>query len=200
MSCFFVIVACDRSPTKKTSERHFSHDGCYTNEAAKPNQQYPITLYRHISFPEEYTPTLEKAVSAWETVAGKKLFQFSTEVITTENIPTEPDGKYVIYWQKEWNNNQSEIEQGQTHIYENDNFIAEADILINGSMKDFSFFVDTPNNINEVHLESVLIHELGHVLGLQHSSSQTSIMYTHLKANEVRNQIPEEDATKLKCL
>lgn len=195
----FVFTGCERRHKKTTGDRHFSHDGCYTFETAKPNQHYPIILYRHDSFPQEYAPALEKAISAWEAGTRKKLFQLSTEVISTAAIPTEPDGKYVIYWQKEWSTNPSEIEQGRTYIYENNEVIVEADILINASMKDFSFFLDTPNNANEVHLESVFIHELGHVLGLEHTLSQTSVMYTHLKANDVRNQIPDEDLNKLKC-
>lgn len=160
---------------------------------------YPVTLHRHASFPEEYIPALERAMAEWGRAMNTNLFQLSPEVSTSHQDPFKPDGQFIIYWYREWPDHLAELEQGRTSLHTHDNQILEADIFINASKKQFDYFIDDPQNQNQVHLESLLIHELGHVLGLVHSHSHTSIMSTHLKANEVRNRVSLEDSNSLEC-
>ena len=63
----------------------------------------------------------------------------------------------------------------------------------------FKKTLETPAGNRDVHLESLLIHELGHVLGLKHKDSGDSVMATYLSSLTMRNDIPEKDIDDLKC-
>ena len=50
-----------------------------------------------------------------------------------------------------------------------------------------------------IHLESLVIHELGHVLGLDHNNHEESVMQERLSAQTERDQIGESDYKSIAC-
>ncbi len=76
--------------------------------------------------------------------------------------------------------------------------MSHADIVLN--YRDFSFS-SPPLGLNQFDLRSVLIHEMGHMLGLQHNSSAPgAIMYPYLDDQEVRITPSQDDKNKLSLL
>lgn len=155
----------------------------------------PIALSVHESFPSSYYPALEAAVKAWETAAGRPLFKIVSYGITNPSAPKQ-DGSSVIYLMNTWEANKAS-EQARTSVYWIGDQIKEADIKLNDH--DFNFYTDNANSSADVHLESLLIHELGHVLGLKHKDGVSSVMDTYLSAMTIRDKVSTADASSLRC-
>ena len=154
----------------------------------------PIPLYVDQSFPPEMLPGLYRAIENWAEALGRPVFT----VVQTGYQGGTPrqDGVNVVYWLKNWDLNKS-TEQARTSIYWLGDQIREADVRING--RNFSYYVDQPLSPGAIHLESLLVHELGHVLGLKHRDDGGSVMATYLSSFTVRSQISKIDQDNLKC-
>ena len=157
--------------------------------------QTPIRLYVHESFPASFKGALESAIGKWEQADGKPLFQ-----IVAYNIPgpltPRQDGSNVLYYMNTWEDSKSS-EQARTSVYSVGDRIQEADIRINA--KNFTFYWQSPGSSSDVHIESLLVHELGHILGLKHKDSAGSVMGTYLSSLTVRSSISSTDLGALKC-
>ncbi len=154
----------------------------------------PIPLYVHESFPAHMLPGLQRAMDRWEEVLGRPVFR----IVQTGYQSSGPrqDGVNVIYWLTTWEAEKS-AEQARTSIYWLGDQIREADIRINA--KNFTFYVDVTVYSQSIHLESLLVHELGHVLGLKHKDDNQSVMATYLANNTSRTQISEVDKENVRC-
>lgn len=156
----------------------------------------PVQLYLHQSFPQSLRPALDSAIQVWESRLGRRLFQVSDTNIIQGTAAPKQDGMNVIYLMNTWESDKSS-EQARTSIYWLGNHIQEADIRLNDAY--FNFYLETPTSSRDVHMESLLIHELGHVLGLKHKDSGDSVMATYLASLMVRDDIPTDDITNVKC-
>ncbi len=155
----------------------------------------PIQLKVHQSYPAEYLPALREALDHWEVAAGRKLFEVVSQASQGALNPRQ-DGENVIYMMSTWEDNKPQ-EQARTTVYWVGDQIAEADIRLNA--KNFKFYLEVPQNAGDVHLVSLLIHELGHVLGLKHRDDTPSVMATYLASNTVRDDGFTADTTDLRC-
>lgn len=154
----------------------------------------PINLYVHESFPVAMYPALEKAVKDWETALGRPAFHIVAYGIQNPAKPVQ-DGVSVVYWLTSWDGKQAE--QARTSVYWVGDRLNEADIRINA--RDYSFYLDEAMSYKDVHLESLLVHELGHVLGLKHRDDSNSVMATYLASQTVRTNIPAVDVSDVSC-
>ncbi|MGZ3690551.1 MAG: matrixin family metalloprotease, partial [Pseudobdellovibrio sp.] len=138
----------------------------------------PVKIYIHESVPPELRPALYRAAATWEKEIGHKVFDFSEDSSGLSGTPAR-DQKNVIYFLSDWESDRSS-EQGRTSVYWAGDQIQEADIRINGSNfsyydQDMSVLVGS-NSLKKqgivVHdgysFEALLLHELGHLLGLKH--------------------------------
>jgi len=212
MFALMAITACDTQNTTQQKNRHSNQtsdnianhdeiDSHCSDLKYHWSQSYPIPLYFHESFPTEYIPIFKNAMARWESTLQQSLFTLQAEVIVSSVIPDPSDKKNVIYWITTTNTNLASSEQGRVEFSLNsiNDQILEADMLINATFTNFQFFTDTPRTTNDVHLESLFIHELGHMLGLKHSTSETSVMKRRLKAKEQRINITSEDVSQFHC-
>jgi hypothetical protein len=155
----------------------------------------PIELYVHESFPPNMYPALKNAIHDWEIALGRPVFHIAAWGIQNPSTPAQ-DGMNVVYWMSTWEADKSS-EQARTSVYWISDRITEADIRINA--KDNHFYLETPVTYNDVHLESLLVHELGHVLGLKHRDDSGSVMATYLPSQTVRKDIPAADVSDVIC-
>jgi hypothetical protein len=153
----------------------------------------PVQIWIHESVPAQYHAAIMQAAAQWEYSVGKKLFT----VAGIDHGPLTPsqDGKNVIYWMPTWDATRP-TEQARTTIFWQDNQIQEADILVN--TQNFSY--STPDLVpNQVDFESLILHELGHSLGLQHDIVSGSVMAAYLASDYERRTPSDFDVTSLKC-
>lgn len=154
-----------------------------------------VTLYLHESVPTEYIGAVQSAAATWERSVGHKLFNIDTNKISGDAVPRK-DGKNVIYFLQDWEPDRS-MEQGRTSLYWVGDKVSEADIRINA--KNFQFYWGQDKYSNKVNIEALLLHEMGHVLGLKHRDMGGSVMATYLPSGVDRIQLASTDVTDLKC-
>ncbi|MBO9668195.1 MAG: matrixin family metalloprotease [Bdellovibrio sp.] len=156
----------------------------------------PVTLYIHKSVPPEYVGAIVNAADTWEKTAGRRLFN----IVTSPRVdgPAEPhkDGKNVIYFLNSWESNRAS-EQARTSVYWVGDQIKEADIRVNDL--NFNFYWNQGKSASAVNIEALILHEMGHVLGLKHKDTGGSVMATYLPSALDRTELANVDTADLKC-
>ncbi len=154
----------------------------------------PITLYVHASVPTEYIPAIQAAAKVWEQKVGKQLFNIVTTPISGV-IDPHRDGTNIIYMMDTWEADRG-AEQARTSVYWVGDQIKEADMRINGKYK---FYWKDLTSANAVNIEALVLHEMGHILGLKHKDSGGSVMATYLPSATDRTTLAETDSSSLQC-
>lgn len=154
----------------------------------------PIHIQIHKNFPEEFVGAVNAAAESWNRNLGKKIIEIVKERYQGSE-QAQKDNVNVIYFYKTWEEDRL-TEQARTSVYWIGDLIKEADIRINGK---FSYYWNQGEKTGDVNIEALLIHEMGHVLGLKHKDTGGSVMATYLASNTKRNQLAATDMSSLKC-
>ncbi|MEK2689659.1 matrixin family metalloprotease [Bdellovibrio sp. GT3] len=136
---------------------------------------------------------IRAAAQIWEDAAGLKLF----DIVNEDDLSYEggKDSRNGIYWNPNWT--KSPNYQAITTLYWSGNQIIESDMTINS--KYYHFYIENPELTSDLHLSSLLIHEFGHVLGLKHRSTLSTVMWPVLNAGTKRDVLTDADRKALKC-
>lgn len=166
----------------------------------------PVTMYLHSSVPDSLVQPILDAAATWERTAGRRLFNIVTSPRDVGPMNPHKDGRNVIYFMNTWESNRAS-EQGRTSVYWIGDLIKEADIRLNAY--DFSFYWQNhtlTNAVNAerrssspVNIEALILHEMGHVLGLKHKDGAGSVMATYLSSGDDRVNLAEADTMNLQC-
>lgn len=201
---FVGLVACEKAPIlgpgdNKVLASQAEPDCGYLQNAYGQRVSWkgrlPINLQVHESYPNEFLKALESAIHHWNESAGLTLIHLTA---TTDGLSPTASKNLLnsVHWITEWPEDRGNT-QALTTLHWTKNLITEADISING--RHFTYFIDEPRTPTDVHLESLLIHELGHVLGLKHRSSEPSVMWSVLNGGIKRQVLTAADKETLKC-
>jgi predicted Zn-dependent protease len=198
-----LLFACDKLPKLGAADdasnklATASQDDCgfvqnSYGQRVSWKQSLPVKIYLDPTFPSQYDSVLRDAAKRWEDVVGRTLFVFErTSGVTTATR----DGLNVAYFESPWNGGDSRLQAVSTLNWYN-NQLTETDLRVNS--QNFTYYTTTPNSNYDVHLPSLLVHELGHVLGLKHVSG-TSVMVTTLDYLLKRDLPTEEDKAHIRC-
>lgn len=154
----------------------------------------PAKVSIHESVPEDMRPAIYKAAQKWNELLGREVI--SIEGVSHGENKAQKDGSNVIYMSSKWDAGK-ETEQGRTSVYWIGNEIKEADIRIND--ENFDFYWQSSTQQRAVNFEALVLHELGHVLGLKHRDASLSVMQTYLASNTDRTNVGRVDLESLKC-
>ena len=161
--------------------------------------QLPVSLQIHQSVPDQFIPAIKAAVDTWNSNAGTTVFVIAGDHYAGN--PANQDQVNVISFSPTWDPNLLS-EQAKTQVYWIGDQIQEADVKVNASSVNgnpvYQFYSDTeiPNAIN---IQALLLHELGHVLGLKHIDGVGSVMATYLANDANRTSLASVDVSNLKC-
>ena len=156
----------------------------------------PMHLYIDNSVPQEWHQAIFTAAEKWNLGAGRTLIEVHANRAVGQSAPAR-DGYSKIYMMSTWDADRIG-EQARTTVHWMGSVLQEADIRINA--KDFTFFTDHRDyQSGAIHFESLVLHELGHALGLAHNDSDYSVMQTALAQGRIRDTVGKEDLASLAC-
>lgn len=156
--------------------------------------QIPVKLYIHESVPANLRAGIASAAEVWNSAANRKLIEVQSSITVQGPLRPIQDGFNVVYFfQDGWDGDARE--QARTTAYSIGDQIKEADVRVNGK---FKYYLNS-GNAGEINFEALLIHELGHVLGLKHQDAQPSVMAESLQPNNDRVELANYDVDSLKC-
>lgn len=155
----------------------------------------PVVFYLSSSAEASLELALKQAKEVWESQIGISFIRIEK---LSEGIQAavSRDGRNIVIMSQEWPEKSYQI-QALTNIYWHGNQINEADIEIN--TKDFSYYIEPSEPQRQIHLTSLLVHELGHALGLRHAKELPTVMWPYLDFDYVRVTLSKNDLGNIKC-
>jgi len=157
----------------------------------------PLKLYLHSSVPSEAYAAIDRAIKEYNDKlgGGEEIFRVVSRSQGGDMNP-QRDGYSMIYWFKTWDAAKP-TEQARTTIYWQGAEIFEADMRINAY--NFRYYYGDDSSFSDVDLDSLVLHELGHALGLAHNQASGSVMNVTLDQGQDRRKLGTIDMSSLKC-
>ena len=203
-ACVIGLSACNKGFTLRIGDQDIfafgSQDSCNFVQNSQGvrvswKSSTPFHLVITSSVPQEYDAAIIQAAATWNTRKPMNLIQVHRD----NSYPTiqSIDGINGIYWMSDWSADQTS-EQARTSVKWDISKIREVDIKINA--KDFKFYkTGDPISAGKINIESLMLHEFGHAMGLKHLSALTSVMQPNLGAADDRNNPGDADIASLNC-
>lgn len=155
----------------------------------------PVEIYVAKSIPEEFRQDIVAAADVWNQAAGKTILKINLNDVEGTTFSTE-DQKNSIAGLTEWDGGKSN-QQALTVVKYRGNLINSSDIKVN--FQDFVYYSKEPQNSVQIHFESLMIHELGHTLGLKHGAIKPTVMWSTLASTFLRTQLSSTDQESVGC-
>lgn len=168
----------------------------------------PIQFYVDDSLSDQQYYGLERAMQVWNDYFDRPVFSLIGRTTHLPDpkfngqgrvVPDGYNGVYIVdgsYFQ----NTSTKDEQARTSISYRGDMIYEADILIDATERFYYEKQEIRSSQRKINFESLLVHELGHVLGLEHiEDAAGSVMHPKLQFGEYRVDITDADYESLAC-
>lgn len=190
----------------------------------------PIEVEIDSSVPSDLKPAIFRAAKTWEIIAGQSLFVFKQNnrkntgpnkdkkngiyfLLNWDSNNRAEQGRTSVYWAgDEIQEADIRINGAQFAFYDRDpkNLVflnKSTDSNVSGEKENSNLgrtdFSSQTQQLPELgyNFEALMLHELGHFLGLKHKelSPSVSVMETYLAANTNRIALSDADKKNLKC-
>lgn len=190
----FLLISCGpRNTSQGMANQNLTCQGFQKNTSHWPlswSTEFPIKLTLDQSIPTNFYPDIFNAIITWNEAARIELFSLESR---SDDLTPQQDGKNLISWQTVWN--KQENLQASTDLYWNEAQIMEADITLNAQ----HFRIRSNPKEQDLDFQSLLIHELGHALGLSHAHDENSVMMASLPLGETRRHPSVKDIQNIRC-
>ncbi len=157
-------------------------------------ENLPAEFFVSKTIPEEFRQDIIDAAEVWNKSAGKTVFKINLSDLDA-GLSTS-DSRNTIAGYQTWDEDKT-TQQAVTIVKYRSNLITSADIKVN--LHDFVYYSKDPQNSKQVHFGSLLVHELGHAMGLKHASIRPTVMWATLGFDIVRTSISTTDQKSIGC-
>lgn len=202
--CSFILMGVVVLPGCGSDETPQPEEACHFQQNKYKQRvswrRLPVVLNTDASMDADRVESLKKAIEIWNDstklqLHGQTAFVFGETI--SGNVERKDDGRNIVSLTKSWDSNPAEQAETVLIWYKKD--IRDADIRLNG-LKPLS----TVNYVEDNQLDTValLVHELGHVLGLIHiEDDRESVMAATLSlgSKNHRRIIGAAELDALKC-
>lgn len=155
----------------------------------------PIEFFVAKTIPTEFHQDIVEAANVWNQSAGKTIIKVNFSALDSSEFSIG-DLKNTISGFTEWDESKS-TQQAVTVVKYRGTLISEADIKVN--LKDFVYYSKEAQNSNQVHFGSLLVHELGHGVGLKHGPVKPTVMWATLSSLLIRTKLSDADQKSIGC-
>lgn len=133
----------------------------------------PVDVVISPEIPSQYHQAIENAVNTWNKAAGRKVLNYKG-IGTPFNVTITSPWPY------------SEEQTARTTITWQSAYILNSYIELNP-------------HYYRVDVESLMVHELGHFLGMAHNDDIDSVMYKYLNSGQIKRDVTLVDITNIRC-
>jgi predicted Zn-dependent protease len=161
-------------------------------------QNLPLTITADSTITAELSNAVHDAADIWEAATGINLFEVAADTITASDIVNTNINTFGVKQGGIWT--KKPIEGKESEPAKNVFYANSSGFLYNSNIFFNQVYVSGVNG--EYDWTSIALHELGHVLGLDHDDStepNKSIMNTFIDQNEVRG-LSERDIMRIIAL
>lgn len=188
-----VLSACGpKTVTKEIGAESFGGSGQNSSLPMRwPQANFPLAMKFSTSYTEDEITQMRLMRQAWEDqIPELTLFTNASDTIANKdnlNLNSFNDSEIGVYltdpWFSDVTTNALAITQffATTKTQNGEQFLElfHADIMVNYQTYDFSI----DNLVSTYDLQSVVLHEVGHLLGLAHNTTSQSVMATSIAPN-----------------
>jgi ssRNA-specific RNase YbeY (16S rRNA maturation enzyme) len=216
------LVACGQAVGNRQSTDDSYRSGANANTSADPAFHSLIGWKKNVPFyispdaPDAVVEATQNAASTWSDAVGQVVLTFAGVAASTRGsdlYSSLDDDATFVYYERKWTDTTSKsVTTLATTVWENANNseqIVRGDVILNAQTYDF---VDSMGSYSKdidesrvVDAETVVLHEFGHLLGLDHIDEVTdadSIMHakTFIGPNLSFRKLSEGDTNHIRQL
>lgn len=176
-----------------------------------------INLYVDALAPDHIVNATVNAAQTWNDAIGREVIKFrgrDTQTIVTDLYSPLADTRTTLFYVEKWAEltGKSEGVLGTT-VWElapgDSEQIVRADILLNAESYMYQDSQDAPLDVDAISLmvdsETVILHEMGHMLGSNHidqSIDEDSVMHSHamIGPNQYKRALSSQDIERIQEL
>lgn len=198
-----LLSAC----SQQNAEYYYDNHPSGSSQRAWNVRSFPLV----VEVPDDLLPyqvSIENAGRAWNDALGQTVFVFSyrgaPNTQWTDSKASLFDDYFGLFKQVDWKfSDVGNSVLAYTGTLSVDGEIQSADLIFNFDKFHFDDYDKNPANTNYIDFESVLVHELGHFLGLGHISTSEdsgSVMLPTLRKAETRRALSPGDIVRIRQL
>ncbi len=155
----------------------------------------PVHFVLTSSVPPEFDATIARAADIWNNTLNADLIKVHRDN-NVESVAAD-DRQNRIVWSTDWPDELSQ-EQARTGVRWDMSKLRDSDIKINA--KHYTFYREEDSaKKGKVSLQSIMVHEMGHGIGLRHISDGESVMQAYLASGISRILPAKVDRESLGC-
>ncbi len=143
---------------------------------------------------------IEASFDTWGAVSCSSfLIQFAglTNLEVTGHLKEDPSVNMVLFREKKWPYSTRPVAFTAVTYNVNTGEIYDADIEMNG--EDYSFTTKPDKETWKIDIQNTITHELGHVLGIDHTPNVEATMFDHAGPGEINKRTLEQDDIDAVC-
>ncbi len=194
--CIAALCSCQPpiQVVRSNNDRSPAYYSSHMESSWPSSHSFPVQLKHGSDLTTDEVSALKESTTNWNQGVGEDLFQVgSSNKDSYQNLNEFEDGELGVYKLGHWPSELPPTALAVTQIHgeaiDSDNIrITHADILLN-----YDYFTFSTDGSWGYDLQTVLVHELGHFLGLYHhgESAEQTVMYPSI-GRDTENRIPKE--------